>query len=404
MSEVEKGPPDKLIDWLSGWKASFDRLRKQFGLPVAALLIFSLACGVIWWNWEEIAKRPGIERGVEFLHEQPLPIAPMGRVTIAVVHLDKDKDREHENLLIDELRTIEADSAEVERVDRTVEWPNAQTEGIAKAKAEEEARRLLKQVGADVLIWGYVERLGDKSAMLLYWTPRKHIPGVELSEKYPTETIVLPSVFWDDLKQVLGLLIEARIAEITVQVERNIEDNSGPLDQSRRYVADKLAPLIAQVRSLVQSKQGVWNPETLARVQFSLAVALKLEGEQSGKAEPLNESVELYRKVLMVSSRERVPLDWALTQNNIGDALETLGEWESGTERLNETVAAYRLALEERTRDRATTGPVATCVGIGWRVFGRHEAIRSRGEVNDLIVWLLGEGLPSVDLAHGDLS
>ena len=105
MAEVEKGPPDKLIDWFSGWRASFDRLRKQFGLPVAALLIFSIACGVIWWNWEEIAKRPGIERGVEFLHEQPLPTAPTGRVTLAVVHLDKDKDREHEDLLIDELRT-----------------------------------------------------------------------------------------------------------------------------------------------------------------------------------------------------------------------------------------------------------------------------------------------------------
>src|ERR1022692_128056 len=51
-----------------------------------------------------------------------------------------------------------------------------------------------------------------------------------------------------------------------------------------------------------------------------------------------------------------------------------------------------------------TVGPVATCVGIGWRVFGRHEAIRSCSEVNDLIVWFLGEGLPSVDLAHGDLS
>ena len=48
--------------------------------------------------------------------------------------------------------------------------------------------------------------------------------------------------------------------------------------------------------------------------------------------------------------------------------------------------------------------PVATCVGIDWRIFGRHEAIRSCGEVNDLIVWFLGEGLPSVDLAHGDLS
>ena len=49
-------------------------------------------------------------------------------------------------------------------------------------------------------------------------------------------------------------------------------------------------------------------------------------------------------------------------------------------------------------------GPVATCVGIDWRIFGRHEAIRSCGEVNDLIVWFLGEGLPSVDLAHDDLS
>ena len=48
-------------------------------------------------------------------------------------------------------------------------------------------------------------------------------------------------------------------------------------------------------------------------------------------------------------------------------------------------------------------GPVAIYVGIDWRVFGRHEAIRSCGEVNDLIVWFLGEGLPSVDLAHGDL-
>ena len=53
---------------------------------------------------------------------------------------------------------------------------------------------------------------------------------------------------------------------------------------------------------------------------------------------------------------------------------------------------------------RCAIGPVAIYVGIDWRVFGRHEAIRSCGEVNDLIVWFLGEGLPSVDLAHGDLS
>ena len=61
-------------------------------------------------------------------------------------------------------------------------------------------------------------------------------------------------------------------------------------------------------------------------------------------------------------------------------------------------------ALMAYNRGEDQMGPVAACVGIDWRVFGRHEAIRSRGEFNGVIVWLLGEGLPSVDLAHGDLS
>ncbi len=61
MAEVEKGPLDKLIDWLNGWKASFRQMRKQFGWPAAALITLSSAVGFVWWNWDEIAKRPGIE-------------------------------------------------------------------------------------------------------------------------------------------------------------------------------------------------------------------------------------------------------------------------------------------------------------------------------------------------------
>jgi hypothetical protein len=40
-----------------------------------------------------------------------------------------------------------------------------------------------------------------------------------------------------------------------------------------------------------------------------------------------------------------VPLDWAMTQNNLGVALESLGERESGTGHLEEAVAAYSAAL-----------------------------------------------------------
>ena len=59
------------------------------------------------------------------------------------------------------------------------------------------------------------------------------------------------------------------------------------------------------------------------------------------------------RAALEELTRERVPLDWALTQVGLGGALERLGARESGTARLEEAVAAYRAALEELTREAA---------------------------------------------------
>ncbi len=53
-----------------------------------------------------------------------------------------------------------------------------------------------------------------------------------------------------------------------------------------------------------------------------------------------------YRAALEVRTRDRVPLQWATTQNNLGNALSALGEREDGTLRLQEAVAAYQGALE----------------------------------------------------------
>jgi hypothetical protein len=47
-----------------------------------------------------------------------------------------------------------------------------------------------------------------------------------------------------------------------------------------------------------------------------------------------------------------LPLEWAMTQNNLGLALWRLGERERGTDRLEEAVLAYREALKEFTRER----------------------------------------------------
>ena len=141
--------------------------------------------------------------------------------------------------------------------------------------------------------------------MRLYWTPSQEVSGAKASGKYlpHTETISLPEEFWSDLKQIFGLLIQSRLAELT-------------FDQPGHYVADKLAPLIEQVRALVQKSEGVWNSETLAGVRFSLANALQIEGEQAGDQELFAEVIELYRKVFDEWTRERVPRNWAATQMN----------------------------------------------------------------------------------------
>jgi hypothetical protein len=54
---------------------------------------------------------------------------------------------------------------------------------------------------------------------------------------------------------------------------------------------------------------------------------------------------QAYRAALGERTRERLPLDWAATQNNLGDALRALGERESGTAPLEGAVVAYRASL-----------------------------------------------------------
>ena len=93
-------------------------------------------------------------------------------------------------------------------------------------------------------------------------------------------------------------------------------------------------------------------PLDWAVTQNNLGIALSTLGERESGTARLEEAVAAYRAALQEWTRERVPLDWAATQNNLGNALSRLGERESGTERLEEAVAAYRAALQEQTRER----------------------------------------------------
>ena len=89
-----------------------------------------------------------------------------------------------------------------------------------------------------------------------------------------------------------------------------------------------------------------------------------LGARESGTAR-LEEAVAAFREALQEYTRARVPLEWAVTQNNLGLALFRLGERESGTARLEEAVAAYREALQEYTRARVPLEWAVTQMNLG---------------------------------------
>src|SRR5690349_23087579 len=91
-------------------------------------------------------------------------------------------------------------------------------------------------------------------------------------------------------------------------------------------------------------------PLQWAITQINLGNALMRLGEREGGTARLEQAATAYRAALEESTRERVPLQWAVTQTNLGAALRILGERESGTARLEEAVAAFRAALQEYTR------------------------------------------------------
>jgi hypothetical protein len=81
------------------------------------------------------------------------------------------------------------------------------------------------------------------------------------------------------------------------------------------------------------------------RYLFDRASEYYEQGQTRGDNAALLVTIAVYREALKEMTRERVPLDWAMTQTNLGAALWRLGERESGTARLEEAVSAFDACL-----------------------------------------------------------
>ena len=263
-------------------------------------------------------------------HEAPVPIpkADPNRFSVALAHLTHDDGQEVERLIIESIKDVAG--VQILRFDRTIS-----AEGPIPEKSEREAhemaRSLLREASADALIWGTVLSHGGRTAPRLYWTTADS--AMRSKQPYIPENFRLPEVFWEDLVEVLRLLVVTR--------------SSGLFARRGLNVAADLTPFVEKVRNLLESDQASkrWTARAASEVMFILAWALEQLGEQRGQRNYLIQSVRYYREIVGKGILSEIPTYEFAVQNNFGVALGALGTLESDSSCLLEAVAVFRDAL-----------------------------------------------------------
>lgn len=198
----------------------------------------------------------------------------------------------------------------------------------------------------------------------LFWTPTHSAGHGKLTDLYPVQGVELPSVFWTDLAQWINLLVESQAAELS--------------KLQGQYAARRLTPFIERTRKVLNFEAHWWDADTRAKVQVLFAYALTIYGQQTGTRQHLEEAVTTLQGTLKEYTRERSPLDWAMTKTALGNALMRLGERERDTDTalLKAAVTAFQEALSERTRDRIPLDWAMTQnnLGMAFTRLGEREA------------------------------
>ena len=104
----------------------------------------------------------------------------------------------------------------------------------------------------------------------------------------------------------------------------------------------------------------------LARRTIS-ALRLRGSGERESGTARLEEAVAAYRAALLERTRERVPLDWAMTQNNLGNALRSArraGSGDGQSEGLHDAEDGSGIIMRRRWRNFRRR---ARAIMWGWR-------------------------------------
>ena len=267
---------------------------------------------------------------------KPPPPVAKAAFAILVADLEDDTNQSQTHRIRDSLETQFHGRGDIQILPRheTLALPSRddlQTELDAAAAI---GRAWLKEQNASVLVWGEV--VEHNRVLRLRFLPAE---GDGSAKSYAlSQTMELPADFGGDLGGVLAAQAVIQIAPV--------------YDSAGKALANLIAPVVDRLKPLAEKPPASFSDETRADLWNAYAAGEGRLGEERGDNARLASAIAFYKKALAIWTREKVPLDWAMTQNNLGLALSTLGGRESGTARLEEAVAAYRAALQERTRDK----------------------------------------------------
>jgi len=279
------------------------------------------------------------------------------RVVVAIAHLEGDDGHKIEGQLHDALANLDPRLHVTPVIlNRTIP-----TSGRSQGIAHLDAIASVNNARVEALIWGGVKGAAHPAVGPLYATKFGDYP--QFGGAFLPGDFKLPELPPDDLCKVLRLIVATDSAEFMVIYEIKF--------------GDALEPLIREVSALVNDprKTAGWSADTRARMNLILGIASRTSGVELKSKDSLNAAVASFQRTLNDWTRDRDPLEWAMTERNLADALDHLFGLDWHDAPLHPAMTAYQnaLAIYESRSDRLDAAHVQLGLASGYEVISQHE-------------------------------
>jgi tetratricopeptide (TPR) repeat protein len=205
--------------------------------------------------------------------------------------------------------------------------------GTQLEKGFADATRLLKESGADLLVWGTEGESALREDWNIYVCASAGLESGARQEGVDVNgTTYFSGVAESDIPEVLSWAV--------VSWAKLIDKGQG------LEMTDKIKPMIDKTTEILRlGYQRRWSDGTMLSLKRTLSVLLCFYGVRTHDRASLEKAAKLTREVLAVPAEYEDAHDRACYQNNLGTALGALGELLASPRELRGACDAYRAAL-----------------------------------------------------------